>query len=169
MKSKNIFILIALLFGIALSAFVVFFVYKDHIKITSASNANVSFFQSNQNTVSLSVEPQTSQAISGISMRLTYDYSSQQKPNVELKVNADLISAGWTFPIKKVTEDDATKTLTVDVSGIIINTSGYEVSNQLNIATMDFTNEQIISANLKYDKTLTKLINKQGNAVPLNF
>lgn len=183
MKKQNYF-LILILAGLITASSLVYFAFKAKVNIPSITTnqnhtsqylpttsqlvgTNISLEASSSSAVSVNLDPVITNNISGISFRIIYS-NEVNEPQVTITPNPDLISAGWLFPIKQTNLDPATKTITIDFSGIMASPSGYTLTKKINLANISFTSTFSSLTNLQFDKTQTKLIGKDGNEILLN-
>jgi hypothetical protein len=118
----------------------------------------------------LELTPKVTKNISAFSVRLFYPYDPETASYTALAFNPnpDLVQNGWSFPINKVSVDSDRKMMTIDISGINTNLTGYELGSAVELGTVDFQiNKQISSLTVDMDKSQTKILGK--DASELNY
>lgn len=120
-------------------------------------------------SIKVSVDPKSQKVISSFSLRFTYDASSQIKP-VSFTPDTNLIAAGWSFPIKKISVDSVTGLMDVDISALNTTPEGYILATPTAIGTIDFApGTEISSLTLSLDKSETKIIAKDANELNYDY
>jgi hypothetical protein len=140
------------------------------LSITSVSKNQVR--QGNIPPISISLAPLKPQNISTISLRLTFSYRGYPKPSILAPViNPNLLSSNWSFAVNSVSYDDANQIATIDMAGLNLNTSGYNLQSAINIATINFGADSPLTFApvFQFNSSLTSVIAKDGTPLKLSF
>src|SRR5258708_6237053 len=120
--------------------------------------------------MTLAINQKLQQNITTFSIRFTYDASSSAIKPVSFTPDANLVAAGWTFPIKKISTDGITGLVDIDVSGINTTPNGYILAVPTTIGTIDFeADSQISSLTLSLDKSETKILAKDASQLNYDY
>ncbi|CAN5331323.1 hypothetical protein BH10PAT1_BH10PAT1_0150 [soil metagenome] len=125
---------------------------------------------SNTNSLEVKLSPKSQKTISGMSIRLTYNSDANLPEPLSFTPDETLIAAGWSYPIKKISVDSTSKLVTIDISAININPTGYDLSAPITLGTIDFgKTDQISLLTLDLDTTVTKILTKTGDELNYDF
>ncbi len=176
---KKYKLLLAALLGIFLSVIVIFFV-NQKLNIPNGKNifapresakpiSVTVVAEKGQRVIKVSLNPKSQLNVSSFSLRLTYDASSGIMP-VSFTPDSSLMTAGWSFPVKKISRDSVTGLINVDISAINITPEGYTLAVPTSLGTIDFeANQQISSLTLSLDKSETKILAKDASQLNYNY
>ncbi len=163
---EKIFLTIAFIFGLLLSFFAVSFLSSNNklTKTNSPSSSRVSISLSSEAPYGLTLSSLDNEVISGVSVRLIYDYKGKARPSIQkTKTNNDLTTLGWVYPVNQVNYDDVNGIATVDISAINTLPGGYQLTGQTLIANLNS------SLPFTFDKGVTKLVGQDGHEISLDY
>lgn len=90
--------------------------------------------------------------------------------NTQITANPELIKAGWSYPVNKVIVDSQNKNLSIDLLMVNLEPNGYRVNKEISLGTIEFIAQPSSSSvDFQFDTNLTKIKDKNGNALKLNL
>lgn len=164
-QKEKIFLVIAFVFGLLLSLLTVCLLLTGDKKTKiSTPTSQISISLSGDAPFGLTISSSKDEIISGTSIRLTYDYKDKPRPDIQKpKLNDNLKALGWEYPVNQVNYDDMNRKVNIDISAINTIPEGYKLINQIMIASLN------TSLPFVFDKNMTKLIDKQGYELSLDY
>lgn len=103
--------------------------------------------------------------LSAVAVRITF--KTITKPMIV--PNPVLVKNNWVFPVKTYKIDQKAGTVSVDIAGAVASTTGYSLNNDLMLAKINFGTATPIPSLVAFDKTQTKLFDKNNKEIPLDF
>lgn len=91
-------------------------------------------------------------------------YISESMGNVVFTPSAELVEAGWVFPVNEITEDEQRS---VDVAAAYVSPEAYPITGgELIMGTLMVEN---LDTELNIDEDISKVVSKDGKIYPLEF
>ena len=186
-KKVDYRLVLAVVFGLFLSLALVFFLNNKYNTGSIAKNAFTGLLDTVEQPIDLTITlgnsklgkgldlglaPKSQKNISSFSIRLSapYDPALFNPDNVAFTPSQNLVAAGWLFPVKDITVDQAKKVFILDISGVNTTPDGFVISKPFNIGTVDyFSGQQNLPLTLSVDRSETKILAKDASELNYDF
>jgi hypothetical protein len=119
-------------------------------------------------------------SLSAAALRVVYKYigtlpilpqdADVKVEGIQAKQNYSLLEKGWVFPVNEIIHDPKAKLITVDFAAVNLNPEGYSSAEDVTLATLDLQVTALAPrVTFNFDKSQTKVISKEGEAVKLQL